>query len=472
MYSILVNAAMVLPALSCCPSHPRVALQSSLEPHGQCLQPKVTPLDVGDDGVYAQQRLDYLLGEPYGNTTCLVSVFNVNAGDTVNMQFLHEKVNIYLKDDVFRREFLQGILFQGAKENEVTFNVDLQQLHRQWGTTWHCFLPDSNTNLHPGPYSAIQGELYDVRRIYSDDSLAFVRVTWHPRGSEYGLTQLHLAGDRYRSLGIAVPSRLHSLDPSHRLPLNGVRIAVKDNFDIAGLRTSVGSLPYYQLYPPKSQTADAVSRLISLGAQVIGKLAMSAFALQEHPMQSVDYQAPINPRADGYQIPGGSSSGGGAAIASYDWLDLALVSDTTGSARIPALLNGCFGLRPTPGLISNAGCKGVYPAFDTPALLGRDLTLFDRFLSAWNTTSRPLITSSTRPRVLYPKDFLPTNNQEQLKILDTFAERLSLALGSELEHMSIAEAWAEDSPEGDGNLDTYLFNVCIHDTPWPRWLQI
>lgn len=103
---------------------------------------------------------------------------------------------------------------------------------------------------------------------------------------------------------------------------------MKDNFDLCGLRTSIGSLSYYQLYPPSKKTAEAVEKLISMGADVVGKLSMSAFALMEHPMQSVDYQAPINPRGDDYQIPGGSSSGAGAAIASCEWLDLALVTDS------------------------------------------------------------------------------------------------------------------------------------------------
>jgi Asp-tRNA(Asn)/Glu-tRNA(Gln) amidotransferase A subunit family amidase len=50
--------------------------------------------------------------------------------------------------------------------------------------------------------------------------------------------------------------------------------------------------------------------------------------MMEHPMQSVDYQAPFNPRADGYLITGGSSGGTAAAIAAYDWLDIALCSDS------------------------------------------------------------------------------------------------------------------------------------------------
>lgn len=50
--------------------------------------------------------------------------------------------------------------------------------------------------------------------------------------------------------------------------------------------------------------------------------------MMEHPMQSVDYQAPFNPRGDGYLIPGGSSSGSAAAAASYDWLDISICTDS------------------------------------------------------------------------------------------------------------------------------------------------
>ena len=50
--------------------------------------------------------------------------------------------------------------------------------------------------------------------------------------------------------------------------------------------------------------------------------------MMEHPTQSVDYQAPFNPRGDGYLIAGGSSGGNAAAIAAYEWLDIALCSDS------------------------------------------------------------------------------------------------------------------------------------------------
>ncbi|KAK3208225.1 hypothetical protein GRF29_77g26546 [Pseudopithomyces chartarum] len=65
----------------------------------------------------------------------------------------------------------------------------------------------------------------------------------------------------------------------------------------------------------------------------------------EEPAESADYFAAVNPRGDGYQSAWSSSGGSGASLASYDWLDFTLSTDTTGSSRRPALANGLFQLR-------------------------------------------------------------------------------------------------------------------------------
>ena len=134
-------------------------------------------------------------------------------------------------------------------------------------------------------------------------------------------------GTRPRCLGIAVPSRLY-FRASEQLPLDGLRAAVKDIFHLAGVRTSCCRRAYYDLYPDQPYTAEAVETLIRLGAQVVGKTHLSMFALREEPTECIDYQAPFNPRADGYISPAGSSSGSGAAIGGYDWLDFALGTDS------------------------------------------------------------------------------------------------------------------------------------------------
>lgn len=109
--------------------------------------------------------------------------------------------------------------------------------------------------------------------------------------------------------------------------MNGVRIAVKDLYHLRGLKTSICNRAYYESHKLESETASTVEHLVSLGAHVVGKTHMSSFGLMEHPTQSTDYQAPFNPRGDGYQIPGGSSSGSAVAVASYDWIDFALGTD-------------------------------------------------------------------------------------------------------------------------------------------------
>lgn len=111
-------------------------------------------------------------------------------------------------------------------------------------------------------------------------------------------------------------------------PLNGLRVAIKDNFHLRGTKTSLGSRAYYETYLAQNNTAHVVSLLLGAGAHIVGKTHLSSFAMTEHPMQSIYYHAPFNPRGDGYQITGGSSSGSAVAIATYDWLDLALCSDS------------------------------------------------------------------------------------------------------------------------------------------------
>lgn len=65
-----------------------------------------------------------------------------------------------------------------------------------------------------------------------------------------------------------------------------------------------------------------------MGAVIVGTTKLASFAATEEPVECVDYQAPWNPRADAYQSPAGSSSGSGAAIGAYDWLDIAIGSDS------------------------------------------------------------------------------------------------------------------------------------------------
>lgn len=129
-------------------------------------------------------------------------------------------------------------------------------------------------------------------------------------------------------LSFAIPSRLKYSIPNQQLPLAGKRILIKDNIHLDGIKTSNGNRAFYETYPAQTQTASCIQKLIDKGVVVIGKTKMSAFGNWEEPIQYTDYPAPWNPRADRYQSPGGSSSGSASAVAAYEWLDIAIGTDS------------------------------------------------------------------------------------------------------------------------------------------------
>lgn len=129
---------------------------------------------------------------------------------------------------------------------------------------------------------------------------------------------------------------------------------------------------------------------------------------REEPTEAVDYHAPFNPRADGYQSPAGSSSGSVAAIAADEWLDFTVAEDTSGSGRRPAAANGCFQYRPTHDLVDLGGMWPTFLQFDTPVILSRDLTKFASVASLWcNLESNPgalgVAVPKNAARIVYPK---------------------------------------------------------------------
>ena len=138
---------------------------------------------------------------------------------------------------------------------------------------------------------------------------------------------MEIPADQDGFLQVAVASRLRT-ETSADLPLAGIRIVVKDNFHLKGLKISLCNRAYYNTYPPSQQTAVCLQKLIDLGATILGQAKLNSFGVWEEPTEYIDYQAPWNPRGDGYQSPGGSSTGSGAAVAAYDWLDIGIGSDS------------------------------------------------------------------------------------------------------------------------------------------------
>ncbi|WP_067673375.1 amidase family protein [Nocardia miyunensis] len=149
----------------------------------------------------------------------------------------------------------------------------------------------------------------------------------------------------------------------------GLRLAVKDVIDVAGMPTGAGNPRWLATHSIPQQDA-AVVRALRAEFTVVGKthtdeLAFSLSGTNAH------YGTPVNPVAP-ERIPGGSSSGTAAVIAA-GLADLGLGTDTAGSIRVPASYTGIFGLRPTHSRAPHAGIVPLAPSFDVPALLARDL---------------------------------------------------------------------------------------------------
>lgn len=151
-------------------------------------------------------------------------------------------------------------------------------------------------------------------------------------------------------------------------PLAGIRLAVKDLFDVAGFRTGAGSPAWLAEALPAAESAEAVLRLTDAGAEFVGKTVTDELAWSLNG-ENVHYGTPHNPRAPG-RIPGGSSAGSAAAVAG-ELADLALGTDTGGSVRLPASYCGVFGMRPSHGRIALTRTVPLAPSYDTVGWFAR-----------------------------------------------------------------------------------------------------
>jgi len=176
------------------------------------------------------------------------------------------------------------------------------------------------------------------------------------------------------SVGAFVPGP-RARRPGGAGPLAGVRLAVKDLFDVANAPTTYGNPDWARTHPQAAGTAPAVAALLEAGAELVGKTKTVelAFGLTG---ENVWHGTPVNPAAPD-RFPGGSSSGSAAAVAG-GLADLALGSDTGGSVRIPASYCGLYGLRPTHGAVSLAGACALAPSFDSAGWFTRDAGLLAR----------------------------------------------------------------------------------------------
>ncbi|OQD66177.1 hypothetical protein PENPOL_c005G02364 [Penicillium polonicum] len=343
-----------------------------------------------------------------GELPALVLVYTTVAGQSITKTALRQfRANILDKDDVFRSEFYANLIFYGGKKHEIEIEPEALSELAAWNVKTQSFVASP-------PAAGTSGR-------------------------------------------VIVPSRCY-YNPSPSRPLDGARISVKDNIDIAGHKTTLCNRAWIQLYPVKSKNAACVQKLIEAGAVIVGKVKLQAMIMREEPLECVEFIAPFNPRADGYQVPSGSSHASAAGIGSYDWLDFSLGSDTNGSGRKPASYNGCFSIRPSTGIMNNEGVVGYFPQFDMPVFFGRDISRFAEFISVWYGDSPMHRAPGKALKILYPSDYLPTPNPAQTQVIDKFVSGLESALGINRTGISLADLWEKHCPDGEQHKDiaTYL----------------
>ncbi|WP_022963470.1 amidase [Halopseudomonas pelagia] len=221
--------------------------------------------------------------------------------------------------------------------------------------------------------------------------------------------------------------------------LAGVRLAVKDVFQVQGMRCGAGNPSWLAEQAVAIQSASVVQWLLDAGAQWVGKtvtdeLTYSLAGINAH------YGTPRNPAAE-QRLPGGSSSGSVVAVAA-GYADLALGTDCGGSIRLPASYCGVWGVRPSHGRISSLGCFTLAHSFDTVGWFAADADVLGLGLEQLLHTQLPLAPPANA-RLMVCDDVLGMLDQP---VREAFEDWL-LAAGLAVERLPAGtlalEEWAE-----------------------------
>ncbi len=170
-------------------------------------------------------------------------------------------------------------------------------------------------------------------------------------------------------VALEAEKRAAALQWSEQLPpLWGIPMALKDNIDTAGIRTTCG----YEILEHHLPAADAAiaEKLTAAGAILIGKSNMDQFAIGSSTETS-DYGPSANPW-DMDCVPGGSSGGSAVAVAAGEAI-FSIGTDTGGSLRQPAAYCGVVALKPTFGTVNKDGIFPLAPSLDMPGPICRNV---------------------------------------------------------------------------------------------------
>lgn len=256
---------------------------------------------------------------------------------------------------ITRRELLRSIaFFSGATLfGSVGCSVTKDAYPTQSRELWSLDLSEASSLVRSREVSPVELTRACLDRIASIDSKlnSFITVT-----PELAMAQAQAAeaaisrGDWYG-------------------PLHGIPIAVKDNIDTAGIRTTAASAVFLDRVPTRD--AAVVRRLKDAGAIILGKLNMHEFA--GGTTSAISHFGPVRNPWNLDHIAGGSSGGNGAAVAAGLCFG-SVGTDTGGSIRIPAACCGIVGLKPTYDVVNTDGLIYVSRSFDHIGPMCRTVT--------------------------------------------------------------------------------------------------
>ncbi|VUC33773.1 unnamed protein product [Clonostachys rosea] len=373
--------------------------------------------------------------------------------------FLNKTLSLWLAtDDVFSKDFLKHVYIVPSAPATLTVGDtdELDILFKEWGvTTAHLLdLADDGCPWMPGPYVNSGSVFHAVWRLFPDTNGAFMFPTVPTEQDPRRFVNPGTAG-------VPVPSRCYYPMPSPEKPLSGMRVAIKDNIDVAGVPTSVGSRAFSELYGTRDKNALCVERLLDAGAVIIGKAKTVQFASGEGARDWIDYQAPFNPRGDGYQDPECSSAGSATACSAYDWVDVALGTDTIGSIVGPAAHHGLFGLRPSLGSVP---MSGIVPfskrELDTVGPFTRSASLATKVMQVLTAaeTTEPRRLEPRRwenIQLLYPADIFGSS-PEYSAFAEPFIQHLEEFLDVKRVNIDIRGKFKEEKVAGGKSIDEFL----------------
>lgn len=226
-------------------------------------------------------------------------------------------------------------------------------------------------------------------------------------------------------------------------PLAGLAVSVKDLFDVHGQPTPAGSTVLSDA-PAAVADSPAVARLRAAGASLIGRTHMVEFAFSgvgtnPHFDTPAAFDARSGALPGPARVPGGSSSGAGVSVATGAAF-IGLGSDTGGSIRIPAALNGVVGFKNTARLVPTSGAVPLSTTLDTACAITRsvrDAIVVHEILAARRVTRSPAPLSAWRlavPSTL----FLDQLDATVAQAFERSLQQLRSA-GARIEHIPLSE---------------------------------